>query len=370
MDTLDTLLDITACTHTILLCTDSNSGCTSPNECTTKAHIDCCCPMGVKIPQMELKWLHSQRCKFTEKSDMMMLGIDVMETNRQNKAAKRSAAAAEAQSRKKKKIRDEESCHIDQQDLDNTTYVLSEDVERDIRILSDDINCDTFIPGARDVMMEKENLNKLVDCLLKQKLGELSYLVVQYLDRPRPKRNMMPVINTAKASIRRGMSPADAATVASEFLKDLIAAGFLQPEMSYLACDPSKMERARKQVMAQAREVDQLLYSKQKIVGLSYDGRKDKNTRTMVSDSFGKERMRMIKEEHISVSDEPKGRYIGHFVPDKPTLKEKPALKVAQSLHDLLDKHDSIDSLLYLGGDSTNTNTGNYFVQHTSTSTY
>ena len=85
--------------------------------------------------------------------------------------------------------------------------------------------------------------------------------------------------------------------------------------MSYLACDPSKIERARKCVMREAKEVDQYSHSKDQIVGIAYDGRKDKRTRAMVSDTFGNTRLRMIKEEHISVSSEPAGRYLSHFVP-------------------------------------------------------
>ena len=42
----------------------------------------------------------------------------------------------------------------------------------------------------------------LVDALLEEKLGDKSWLVVRYLDRPGPRRNTMPVMNTAMASLR------------------------------------------------------------------------------------------------------------------------------------------------------------------------
>ena len=74
-----------------------------------------------------------------------------------------------------------------------------------------------------------------------------------------------------------------------------------------------------------------------KIVGIGYDGRKDKHTRAMVSDSFGQVRMRMIDEEHVSVSEEPRGKYLAHFVPDEPVHPEKPASKTAEALYDVLD---------------------------------
>ena len=121
--------------------------------------------------------------------------------------------------------------------------------------------------------------------------------------------------------------------------------------MSYLACDRSKIQRARKHVMSQSRNTQHEISTKEQICGISYDGRKDKHTRAMVSDSFGNIRMRMVKEEHISVSEEPKGRYLCHFVPDEPIHPEKPAFKVAQALYETIEKHDSLDSIEFLGGD-------------------
>ncbi|KAG0722390.1 hypothetical protein GWK47_006057 [Chionoecetes opilio] len=94
-----------------------------------------------------------------------------------------------------------------------------------------------------------------------------------------------------------------------------------------------------------------------KIVGLGYDGRKDK-TRAMVPDSYGKLHPRLIREEHVSVTEEPSGRYLWHFVPEDPVPPEKPAFKVAQALYDLLVTYDSTDSLIVLQGDSTRANTG------------
>ena len=78
----------------------------------------------------------------------------------------------------------------------------------------------------------------------------------------------------------------------------------------------------------------------------------------MVSDNSGKLKMRMVKEEHVTVSIEPSGRYLAHFVPEKPINREKPALKIAQALYELLQQYNSTDSLQILMGDSTNQNTG------------
>ena len=126
--------------------------------------------------------------------------------------------------------------------------------------------------------------------------------------------------------------------------------------MSYLACDPGKLVRARKKEMANAKEKD--MANQKPIVGLGYDGRRDRHTRALVEDSFGKKKMRMITEEHEAVTEEPSGKYLGHFVPQTPVGREKPALKVAQGLMSILEKSRSTNSLMFLAGDSTNMNTG------------
>ena len=52
---------------------------------------------------------------------------------------------------------------------------------------------------------------------------------------------------------RFGASSAATAAIASGFLADLIEAGFISAELSYLAVDPSKIARARKNSMKSAR---------------------------------------------------------------------------------------------------------------------
>ena len=57
--------------------------------------------------------------------------------------------------------------------------------------------------------------------------------------------------------------------------------------------------------------------------------------------------MRMGVEEHESVMEEPSGQHLGHFTPGPPSTgwsiqHEKPALKVAQGIVKLLQKHDSL----------------------------
>ena len=98
--------------------------------------------------------------------------------------------------------------------------------------------------------------------------------------------------------------------------------------------------------------------NQKQIVGLGYDGTRDRHTRAMVEDSSGKKKMRMITEEHESVTEEPSGKYLGHFAPETTVGCEKPAMKVAQGLLNILEQNSSTNSLMFLAADSTNMNTG------------
>ena len=120
------------------------------------------------------------------------------------------------------------------------------DEENTIDLDAPDISKE-YQPDRPAVLTTKEDqeANELVARLLQDKLGEHSYLVQRYLEKT-VKRNLMNVDNTARASIRYGISPTATAAIASGFLQDLIAAGHLSKEYSHLACDQFKISRARK----------------------------------------------------------------------------------------------------------------------------
>ena len=127
--------------------------------------------------------------------------------------------------------------------------------------------------------------------------------------------------------------------------------------MSYLAIDPSKIVRARKVSMNKSREEDREKDGEEKITGIYFDGRKDK-TRALIPDSFGKVHPRIVKEEHISVTVEPSGKYLTHFTPLPAKYPEKPALKEAESLFGILQDLESSETCKVIGVDSTQSNTG------------
>ncbi|XP_065640992.1 uncharacterized protein LOC124806086 isoform X2 [Hydra vulgaris] len=167
----------------------------------------------------------------------------------------------------------------------------------------------------------------------------------------------MSIKNTAMASIRFGTSPAATAAIATSYLQDLIEAGFLTPESSYLACDPSKLTRERKKVMVVAKKKDNLKLPKADNIAIYFDGRKD-STRAMINDSNGQLHPIIIKEQHITVTIEPGGRYLGHFTPNAPNHLDNPAKKIAKGVYNLLEQYNLTESCLVLGADSTSINTG------------
>ena len=61
--------------------------------------------------------------------------------------------------------------------------------------------------------------------------------------------------------------------------------------------------------MESSREKDKDKHEAENIVGMGYDGRRDKHTPAMVADSSGKLKMIMVTEEHESVTNEPSGHY-------------------------------------------------------------
>src|SRR6218665_3791328 len=75
-------------------------------------------------------------------------------------------------------------------------------------------------------------------------------------------------------------------------------------------------------------------------------------------DAPGTFRKRTVKENHMTVTEEPRGRYLTHFTPEHKTRKAKPAKQCAVGLVDWL-KDRGIDlSLKLIGSDTTNEMSG------------
>jgi hypothetical protein len=192
---LDRLLDITTCSHTILLCTEPGSECKEGKSCKTKAHIKCDCPRESKVPVIELQWLAAQRAKIGEKSSFIMTTNDKVETEKQKKAEKRKAEQYKAEEKRKKKVEEEEQLvkETEKEFFAELGCETEEVVELDEEVFSAPISL---------VKEQEEEVMRVVDDLLEERLGEVALAVVRYLGRPAPRRNTMRVANTASASLR------------------------------------------------------------------------------------------------------------------------------------------------------------------------
>ena len=75
-------------------------------------------------------------------------------------------------------------------------------------------------------------------------------------------------------------------------------------------------------------------------------------------DQSGQLHPRLVREEHISVTTEPDGSFLGHVTPDPAVAPDKPAKKAAEAVYQLLVDCDISQNCIVLGGDSTASNTG------------
>ena len=109
--------------------------------------------------------------------------------------------------------------------------------------------------------------------------------------------------------------------------------------------------------MVVSKKNDNLKVSNTDSIDIYFDGRRD-STRTMINDSNGQLHPIIIKDQHITVTVEPGGQYLGHFTPDVPIHPDKPAKNVAKGVYLLLQQYNLIQSCLVLGADGTAINTG------------
>ena len=107
-------------------------------------------------------------------------------------------------------------------------------------------------------------------------------------------------------------------------LNDLMAAGHLPPEKSYLACDKKKMWRAKERILTSSHVTDE---GEDPIQAVFFDGKREKPRIIDLNEETGRVHQRAIKEDHIRLTKEHKGKYMGHFTPEEATRSEKPAKK-------------------------------------------
>ena len=113
-----------------------------------------------------------------------------------------------------------------------------------------------------------------------------------------------------------------------------------------------KIYRERNEVMKDYQNEFEETLLENPVTCIIFDGKKD-DTLTYLVDDKGKTYPGRTKEEHIAVSSEPGGKYLTHLSPDGGK-----AVNVGDSLVNWIQEHDIDSSLMAIGGDSTNVNTG------------
>ena len=150
--------------------------------------------------------------------------------------------------------------------------------------------------------------------------------------------------NFSRALDRRGLSSRAGAQIASALLHDI---GVVTTDDSSAVVDKSKVQRerskTRQQSVASATRPSEL-------IALYYDGRKDETLVKEIVD--GKAHRKTIREEHISMVEEPGSTYIGHATPGSGSGAD-----IVKALRDFGKNHNiDLSTMKAIGGDNTPVN--------------
>ena len=307
---LDKLFDLAKCKCPIYECKEN-----SCLGCEYQAHAaDCKCPKEDKIPLKELSFMKSQRDKVGNKGTMQIGPMDFPETKRQ----KRYLSRQENRSNPKRA-----KGNIEEPSTSSSIYDSDKNEPQNY---SDDQDSDVSI----GLSCTHDNTNRKF-----LNVSKIGTAVIRY-----------DFSNRATAAI-------STATVAA--LKD---DGFLKKDVEIII-DHNKIKRCKEKVMKEQQMAKQLSLEKLNIQGILFDGRKD-DTKFMRQGEDGKLHPFEMKEEHYSICSEPGGEYLCHFTVDSEERDEsqKAAEQIASLIYEWINDNGIKDSLLAIGGDSTNVNTG------------
>ncbi|GBN04590.1 hypothetical protein AVEN_244234-1 [Araneus ventricosus] len=151
---------------------------------------------------------------------------------------------------------------------------------------------------------------------------------------------------------RYGVSDRAAAAIVSVALQN---SGQLKNGDLTLIVDRSKIRRERKRVRNELKCDSLTQINQNPLCGLYFDGKK---VNTMVEIVTGEKYCRnFLKEEHITIVQEPKSKYIGHI-----TVSNGEAITIAEGIIEFLKQNEQgLSDLTVIGCDGTNVNTGTFY---------
>ena len=309
---LDKLFDILNCKCDILDCSDA--GCLG--ICPKKVHIKCNCPREQKIPVGELEYIKGQRLKEGSIGSHQIGQPDYPENTRQVKKQKRLEEKNKRLSEHRNKEKEPDTVPSDQ------LHFTDDENEQ----IADESSDDDAVAGPSNADQEKFQTKKY---------------------------NTLDIPCVATQSLRYGVGLRATAAIATAAYVD---AGLVSHENDELVIDHSKVKRAQERVMKSLdKEFDEQC-KKGEIECIFFDGRIDL-TKVMTTVN-GRQFPSQLKEEHYSICSEPGGRYLHHFTPNKSKPNQKPAEAIADAILEFLMKKGIDKTLMAIGGDSTNVNTG------------
>ena len=321
LEKLDFLLEITSCTHEIHPCAEF--GC---EGCQEMVHIsNCTCKKEKKIPKLELLFMRSMRAHRPpgEGPTMMMGGVDKKESERQGKLAARKLKEKTTKQETASKARSKEKELQERKTLEAETLLQEEGLGEE----EQEFECDILGGGTR---------------------GETGL-----------QKNTLSIRKTALATIRTQASNRQAAAITTGFLHDLIDGGVLPPDSQYLAVDAKKIHRAREVVMEKVQAKEEMKIEQEDIESIMVDSRITK-TKVMEYNPTTAKFYSTVKKQDIYTMTDGSGRFLHHFVkepvPEGSTMSPSQAL--ALQIYDWCVKYGAVDTLKFLAGDSTNSNTG------------
>ena len=222
-----------------------------------------------------------------------------------------------------------------------SSAVISTD-QKELLLADLDDNENETTTSAEATLEETTDLSTTIDCARKEQSGS-------------SKQNTMDISNVALASLRHHTGLREAAEIATAAFID---AGVVTQADTSLIIDHNKLKRAQEKLV---KEFDEEFKEKIKKEGIScilFDGRVDETRVLLKCDNSDQQFPGLIREEHYSVCQEPGGSYLFHFTPEDSSCGRKHAEIIADQVIDWLVKHDVVDSLKAIGGDSTAVNTG------------
>ena len=170
--------------------------------------------------------------------------------------------------------------------------------------------------------------------------------------------DVLDISKISLAAIRYDVSNRATAAISTATVAALKNVNLISEDVEIII-DHNKIRRSKHKVMKEQQMVNEQAIEASTIQGILFDGRKD-TTKFMRLGVDGKLHPSEEKEEHISICSEPGGRYLCHFKVDsnERSSDQTAADQTASLMYEWIVDHGIKDSLLAIGGDSTNVNTG------------